>query len=51
MSQQVELYENLLSKIQTCADTLQKVVCGFVLQDFTILLNKWMKRSREWTMD
>ncbi|KAI9301013.1 hypothetical protein BJ944DRAFT_272108, partial [Cunninghamella echinulata] len=45
------IYDLLLQKTMMCTGTLHSVVCGFVMRDFAILLNKWMKRSRDWLFD
>lgn len=45
------LYDLLLQKTMMCTGTLHTVVCSFVMRDFAILLNKWLKRCREWTLD
>ena len=44
-------YAMFLSRLQTCSETLEKIICSFVLRDITLLLNKWLKRSREWSLD
>ncbi|KAI8367643.1 uncharacterized protein BYT42DRAFT_133988 [Radiomyces spectabilis] len=44
-------YDRILVKTLTCKDTMHKIVCGFVMRDFARLLNKWIKRSREWIDD
>ncbi|KAI8340749.1 hypothetical protein BC941DRAFT_418087, partial [Chlamydoabsidia padenii] len=45
------IYDHLLQKTMMCTGTLHSVVCSFVMRDFAILLNKWLKRCREWTLD
>ncbi|ORZ14522.1 hypothetical protein BCR42DRAFT_452284 [Absidia repens] len=45
------LYDHLLQKSMMCTGTLHTVVCGFVMQDFAILINKWLKRTRDWLLD
>ncbi|KAI9006552.1 hypothetical protein CLU79DRAFT_570268 [Phycomyces nitens] len=42
------LYDHVLEKLQLCTDTFHRIVCGFVMRDFAILLNQWIKKSLEW---
>ncbi|CDH57906.1 predicted protein [Lichtheimia corymbifera JMRC:FSU:9682] len=44
-------YLPLLVKVEAVTETMQKIVCGFILRDFSILFNKWSKRSRQWLID
>ncbi|KAI7882762.1 hypothetical protein K492DRAFT_205943 [Lichtheimia hyalospora FSU 10163] len=46
-----EHYLPLLVKVETVTETMQKIVCGFILRDFSILFNKWSKRSRQCLVD
>ncbi|KAG0182458.1 hypothetical protein DFQ28_004100 [Apophysomyces sp. BC1034] len=45
------LHKRSLRKTQACTETLSKIVCGFVMRDFSRLLNKWIKKGSEWVDD
>ncbi|KAI9248831.1 hypothetical protein BDA99DRAFT_226353 [Phascolomyces articulosus] len=44
-------YAMFLTRLQACTETLEKIVCAFVLRDVTLLVHKWIKRSREWSLE
>ncbi|KAL0073240.1 hypothetical protein J3Q64DRAFT_1758410 [Phycomyces blakesleeanus] len=42
------LYDHVLEKLQLCTDSFHRIICAFVMRDFSILLNQWLKKSLEW---
>ncbi|KAI8071721.1 hypothetical protein BC940DRAFT_155810 [Gongronella butleri] len=45
------LYDHLLQKTMMCSGTFHSIVCGFVMRDFSLFLNKWIKRTKDWILD
>ncbi|CAO3590924.1 unnamed protein product [Absidia cylindrospora] len=45
------IYDHLLQKTMMCNGTFHTVICGFVMQDLYILMDKWLKRNRDWLLD
>ncbi|ORZ14756.1 hypothetical protein BCR42DRAFT_417612 [Absidia repens] len=45
------IYDHLLQKTMMCKGAFHTVICGFVMQDLYILMDKWLKRNRDWLLD
>ncbi|KAI8887373.1 hypothetical protein K501DRAFT_330610 [Backusella circina FSU 941] len=45
------IHESILKAHNACVEQFGLIFCGFILRDYTILLDKWMKRAQEWSLD
>lgn len=42
------LYKRARDTSERCISLLKVNVCGFVIKDYEILLDKWLQRSMDW---
>ncbi|KAF7729246.1 hypothetical protein EC973_004776 [Apophysomyces ossiformis] len=45
------LCKRIIQTTQMCSDSLSRIVCGFLMRDFSRLLNKWIKKCNDWMQD
>jgi hypothetical protein len=45
------VHAELLRRTGLCSESLSRVIGGFVMRDFELLLDRWIKKSREWLLE
>ncbi|SAM05860.1 hypothetical protein [Absidia glauca] len=45
------IHAELLRRTGLCHESLSRVIGGFVMRDFELLLDRWIKKSREWLLE
>ncbi|KAI8367358.1 hypothetical protein EDC96DRAFT_150518 [Choanephora cucurbitarum] len=46
-----EFYSTTSAHISHCAELFSTVVCGFVMKDYELFLEKWLKQSTDWLLN
>jgi hypothetical protein len=45
------IHAELLRRTRLCSDSFSRVIGGFVMRDLELLLDRWIKKSREWLLE